>query len=212
MAERSSSRKSAPRNLKLLLIPVLGAVLLYVVCSPSNAVTPPPPLVRASGPQPQTSSAPAAVSTATATRRAASLATAKLATEASQKPAVGSTPGSAVTWPATPLTDVLAVNPFKMPTELKPVVAVAEVPPQPLRQDLKEPDSTKTAELRAAVKGQRLTALLHTSKGVGAIVGDNVVGVGDLVGERLRVTAIHSTGVELELIDKPAPAEGQKPE
>jgi len=126
-------------------------------------------------------------------------------TEASQKPAVGSIPGSAVTWPATPLNEVLTVNPFKLPTELRPVTTVANESLQTLApaEDLKQLDAEKLAELRAAVKAQRLTALVQTNKGVGAIVGDSVVSVGDLVGERLRVTAIRPEGVEVELIDKP---------
>lgn len=211
MVERSASRKPAPSKSKLLLIPVLGAVLLYLVCGPSNDVASPPKLVRtaeSSAALNSVSPATVAVSTTVGTTSLSktSLSTTTMSvTEASQKPAVGSIPGSAVTWPATPLIAVLAVNPFKMPTELRPVTTVANESLQTLTpaEDLKQLEAEKLAELRAAVKGQRLTALVQTNKGVGAIVGDSVVSVGDLVGERLRVTAIRPEGVEVELIDKP---------
>ena len=211
MVERSPSKTFAPSQSKLLMIPVLGAVLLYMVCAPSNDVAPPPKLVRTAEPPSAlktVSPATVAVSTTVATspHSKTSLSTITMSvTEASQKPAVGSIPGSTVTWPTTPLIEVLVVNPFRMPTELRPVTIVANESLQTLApaEDLKQLDAEKLAELRAAVKGQRLTALVQTNKGVGAIVGDSVVSVGDLVGERLRVTAIRPEGVEVELIDKP---------
>lgn len=186
MAEPASTKKPAPSRKKLLLIPVLGAVLLYVVCAPSNEGT--APTLAARTPEPRQMNPPAS------------------STAAAYPVAV------AVTWPTTPLADVLAFNPFQMPAELKPpVVSVAKVSPLPLTPDvdLKKLDAAKAAELREALKGQRLKALVQTSKGLGAIVGDAVVAVGDIVGERLRVTAIRPDGVLLELIDKPAPADSK---
>lgn len=190
MAESASTTKPTPSWKKLLLIPVLGAVLLYVVCAPSNEGA--APTLAARVPEPHQTK-PLAPSTAVA----------------------NSTTGSAtvpVTWPATPLADVMAFNPFQMPAELKsPVDSVDRASSLPLTpdEDLKELDAARAAELRAALKGQRLAALVKTSKGLGAIVGDAVVAVGDLVGDRLRVTAIRPEGVVLELIDKPAPADGK---
>ncbi len=202
MAEHSPPQKPAPGKAKLVMIPVLGAVLLYVACSPSNEVAPPVQLARPPVPPTSTSVASTASaatpSTPTAARDAATLP----ASEASAKSGSASATNTVV-WPATPLAEVLAVNPFKMPTELMPAVAVAEAPPQPLAPDRKELAAEKFAELQTAAKGQRLAALVRTSKGVGAIVGDSVVGVGDRIGERLRVTAIRPEGVEVELIDKP---------
>ena len=203
MAERPSSQKPAPGKSKLVLIPILGAVLLYVVCSPSNEIAPPVQLARPSVPLTSTSAASTASTFTPSTPTTARAAAALPASEASSKSGSASTT-AAVTWPATPLAEVLAVNPFRMPTELMPAVAVAEVPPQPLAPDRKELAAEKFAELQAAAKGQRLAALVRTSKGVGAIVGDSVVGVGDRIGDRLRVTAIRPEGVEVELIDKPA--------
>ena len=203
MAERPSSQKPVPGKAKLVMIPVLGAMLLYVVCSPSNEVAPPVQLARPPVP-PTSTSAPSIASALTSlTPTTARDAAALPASEASAKSGSASAT-AAVVWPATPLAEVLSVNPFKMPTELMPAVAVAEVPPQPLAPDRKELAAEKFAELQAAAKGQRLAALVRTSKGVGAIVGDSVVGVGDRIGERLRVTAIRPEGVEVELIDKPA--------
>ena len=205
MAERPSSPKPVPGKAKLVMIPVLGAMLLYVVCSPSNEVAPPVQLARPPVP-PTSTSAPSIASALTSlTPTTARDAAALPASEASAKSGSASAT-AAVVWPATPLAEVLSVNPFKMPSMLLPAVdeAVAEVPPQPLAPDRKELDAEKLAELQAAVKGQRLAALVRTSKGVGAIVGDSVVGVGDRIGERLRVTAIRPEGVEVELIDKPA--------
>ena len=203
MAERPSSQKPVPGKAKLVMIPVLGAMLLYVVCSPSNEVAPPVQLARPPVP-PTSTSAPSIASALTSlTPTIARDAAALPASEASSKSGSASAT-AAVVWPATPLAEVLSVNPFKMPTELMPAVAVAEVPPQPLAPDRKELAAEKFAELQAAAKGQRLAALVRTSKGVGAIVGDSVVGVGDRIGERLRVTAIRPEGVEVELIDKPA--------
>ncbi len=208
MAEHSPPQKPAPGKAKLVLIPVLGAVLLYVVCSPSNEIAPPVQLARPPVPPTSTSVASTASvvtpSTPTTARDAANLP----ASEASAKSGSASTTATVV-WPATPLAEVLSVNPFKMPSMLLPAVDVAEVPPQPLALDRKELAAEKFAELQAAAKGQRLAALVRTSKGVGAIVGDSVVGVGDRIGERLRVTAIRPEGVEVELIDQPASTDGK---
>jgi hypothetical protein len=190
MAEPTSPKNPNPSWKKLLLVAVLGAVLLYVVTSPSDQGTSPTLVAR---PPEQRPTIPSVSSNAMA------------------KPVPGSTTG-AVTWPATPLADVLAFNPFKMPAELKPPVApVTEETPLSLAPaaDLNELDAAQAAELREALKGQRLTALVQTSKGIGAIVGEAVVTVGDLVGERLRVTAIRPDGVLLELIDKPATTDGK---
>ena len=208
MAERPSSQKPVPGKAKLVMIPVLGAVLLYVVCSPSNEVAPPVQLARAPVPSTSTSVASTAAAVTPWTPTTARGTAALPASEASSKSGSASAT-AAVVWPATPLAEVLSVNPFQMPTELMPAVAVAEVPPQPLAPDRKELAAEKFAELQAAAKGQRLAALVRTSKGVGAIVGDRVVGVGDLIGDRLRVTAIRPEGVEVELIDQPASTDSQ---
>lgn len=207
MAEHSSSQKPAPGKAKLVLIPVLGFVLLYVVCSPSNDIAPPVQLARPPVPLTSTSAPSTAAAVTPSTPTTARATAAWPASEASAKSSSASATAT-VTWPATPLAEVLAVNPFKMPTELMPAVAEVEAPPQPLAPDRKELAAEKFAELQAAAKGQRLAALVRTSKGVGAIVGDSVVGVGDRVGDRLRVTAIRPEGVEVELIDKPASTDG----
>ena len=210
MAERSPSQKPVPGKAKLVMIPVLGAMLLYVVCSPSNEVAPPVQLARPPVPPTSTSMASTSAAITPSVPTTARDAATWPASEASAKSGSASTT-TAVIWPATPLAEVLAVNPFKMPSMLLPAVdeAVAEVPPQPLAPDRKELDAEKLAELQAAVKGQRLAALVRTSKGVAAIVGDSVVGVGDRIGERLRVTAIRPEGVEVELIDQPASTDSQ---
>lgn len=209
MAERASSQKPAPGKAKLVMIPVLGAVLLYMVVSPSNEVASPVQLARTSPPQ---TSVPVASSTALGTASVSKVRPQVAgwpASEASAKSGKASTT-ALVTWPATPLAEVLAVNPFKRPAEFAPAVTVTQTPvvPQTLAENRKELAAEKAADLQAAVKGQRLAALVRTSKGVGAIVGDTVVNVGDLIGERLRVTAIRPEGVEVELIDKPT-AEGR---
>ena len=203
MAEHPSSQKPASGKAKLVMIPALGAVLLYVVCSPSSGIAPPVQLARPPAPPTSTSAASTASAVTPSTPTTTRVAAALPASEASSKSGSASATASVI-WPATPLAEVLAVNPFKMPTELMPAVAAAEVPPQPLAPDRKELAAEKFAELQTAAKGQRLAALVRTSKGVGAIVGDSVVGVGDRIGDRLRVTAIRPEGVEVELIDKPA--------
>lgn len=195
MSEPASPKKSAPNWKKLALIPVLGAVLLYAVASPSDEAAPPTLVVRPAQSGSTNSPAP---STPVSSTNASSSPTAK-------KPLQGTT--TTITWPATPLEEVLAHNPFRMPAELRPLVASVTEPSPMLLTPGESPEElevAKGAELREALKGQRLTALVQTTKGVGAIVGDNVVGVGDLVGERLRVTAIRPDGVLFELIDKPA--------
>lgn len=190
MSESASGKQPAPNGKKLALIPVLGAALLYMVASPSDQAVAPTLAVRR--PEPNSTN-PLLPSTTAA------------------KPAAGT--ATTVTWPATPLEDVLAYNPFQMPAELKPLVEPV-VEPSPLLltpgQDPGELDVAQAAELRDALKGQRLTALVQTTRGLGAIVGDAVVSVGDLVGERLRVTAIRPDGVLLELIDKPAKADPKR--
>ncbi len=208
MAERASPQKPAPGKAKLVMIPVLGAVLLYMVVSPSNEVASPVQLARTSPPQ---TSVPVASSTALGTASVSKVmpqVAGRPASEASAKSGKASTT-ALVTWPATPLAEVLAVNPFKRPAEFAPAVTVTQTPvvPQTLAENRKELAAEKAADLQAAVKGQRLAALVRTSKGVGAIVGDTVVNVGDLIGERLRVTAIRPEGVEVELIDKPTAGE-----
>ena len=186
MSEPVSPRPSFPGWKKLLLIPVLGAVLLYVVCAPPNEGAVPTSAARV--PESHRTQPPASVA----------------------KPSQGSV-AVEVTWPATPLADVMAFNPFRLPAELRlPVDPAADVSPSPnLDADWNELNTARAAELREALKGQRLTALVQTSRGLGAIVGDAVVAVGDIVGERLRVTEIRPEGVLLELIDKPAPTNGK---
>jgi hypothetical protein len=200
MADRSSASSGGGNKLKLVLIPVLGFVLYYVVSSSPSS--PPAPTLTV-----RQATAPAAASVGQPIAAVAPSIPYVAATQTPpQQPrsAQDRFPVSkAVTWPTSPLAEVLAVNPFKLPRELRQITAKPTPEPLPLGPDEDEIAVTRTLEMQNAVKGHRLTALVQTSRGAKAIVGENVVGVGDLVGDRLRVTAIHADGVELELIDAP---------
>lgn len=193
MDERSSRKPPAQSGKKLLLIPVLGVVLLYLVFAPSDdgeapALVAPPP---AANPGASDEASPSSKGSRTRSGPAAN--------------------AIAVSWPTTPLADVLAVNPFKLPEELKPLVEPVEEDPPPPPAAVAAPEevaAAKAAELREAMTGLRLGALIRTPSGIGAMVGGTVVLVGDTVGNRFRVIAIRPEGVELELIDKPAPVDG----
>jgi len=193
MVERASSKNPPPNRIKLLMIPVLGAIMLYLLFAPSEKVTVPTLVVR----PPEGQSANGA------------------STPHSDAHAV------AVTWPTIPLSEVLATNPFQLPESLKPyrnpepavtpepvVQAEPVAPPTPpiTPEEQAAKDEALAAELRDAVKSHRLTALVRTSKGIGAMVGDHVVMVGDKVDDRFRVAAIRPDGVVLELIEQPADA------
>lgn len=186
----AAAKKAAQSKTKLLLIPVLGIVFLYVLWSPSEPPAAPAVSLRPpSGPTvPSPGNAPVAKGAANA-------------------------PGTSVKWPTTPLSEVLAKNPFQMPEKLRALATpVAPEPVAPVEPQVTtaERDAELAAALRAAAQTHRLTGLVQTSKGIGAIVGDTVVTVGDKIGDRLRVTSIRRDGVVLELIEpEPAP-ESQK--
>lgn len=191
MVERASSKNPPPNRIKLLMIPVLGAIMLYLLFAPSETVTVPTLVAR----QPDGQGANAK-----------------------------STPhadAAVVTWPTIPLSEVLATNPFQLPESLKPyknpepevssvpmVQVEPVVPPTPsiTPEEQAAKDEALAAELRDAVKSHRITALVRTSKGIGAMVGDHVVMVGDKIDDRFRVAAIRLDGVVLELIERPGDA------
>ncbi len=180
--------KPAPSQnlIKMLLIPVLGAVLYYVLFSPADNTTP------------ATVMAPVGLSS----HSRPSPTTFPMATPEASDSAV------TVTWPSVPVADVLATNPFRMPEALRSqTIPVAEDPPAPtpaaVQAQAAEHEKELVAELRAAVKEHRLSGLVRTSQGIGAIVGDEVVTVGDTIGDRLRVTAVRPEGIVLELIQRP---------
>ncbi len=190
MADRAASKTPPTSRIKLLMIPVLAVVMMYVLFAPSEKV--PVPTLVARPPQNQAEGG------------------------VSAPHPDASTP--AITWPTIPLTEVLATNPFELPEALKPyrqpepvvlpepVVEVEPVvpPPPPVsREEQAAKAAALAAQLREAVKTHRLTALVRTSRGIGAMVGDHVVMVGDKIDERFRVAAIRPDGVVLEAIDPP---------
>lgn len=194
MAERASSNNTQQNRIKLLLIPVLGVIMLYVLFAPGEQAPVPTLVARLpEGSANGTESAP---------------------TEASTQ---------AVTWPTIPLAEVLARNPFERPEGLKPIrPPEPEVVPEPVVEvePVRPPVPVMTAEeqtareqalaeeLQNAAKKYRLTALVRTSNGLGAMVGDNVVTVGQTLDDRFRVAAIRPDGVVLEMIAVPVDATG----
>ena len=185
MAETTSTVPPTQNRTKLLLIPVLAAAFLYLVCAPAE---PSGSAIRIAAPSSSTSSQPQLTN---------------VKDLKSTRPLNSIPIASRVTWPSTPLADVLAHNPFKLPAELRLITNSIPINTQPTDNtvDLDEQDEAKKEELRAAIKGQRLAALVKTKKGLGAIIGESVISVGDKVGDRLRVTSIRPDGVVFELVD-----------
>ncbi|MBM4077564.1 MAG: hypothetical protein FJ267_18210 [Planctomycetes bacterium] len=110
-----------------------------------------------------------------------------------------------VNWPSISVTEIVRHNPFECPLVLKPIVPKIEQTPLEVPDDTSEDELPRYAEeVREALDGKRLTALVQTPKGLVALIGDDVVRTGDRVGERLRVAAIREKGVILELIDRSA--------
>lgn len=190
MVNRSASKPSPPSRLKLVMIPVLGAIMLYLLLAPGDQAAVPTLVAR-----PPTSAATKAVG--------------------APHPDAHTAP---VTWPAIPLAEVLSTNPFQRPEGLKPFTppepeiipepvsaleVVAPPPPTITPEEQAAKDEALAAELRDAAKAHRLTALVRTSRGIGAMVGDHVVMVGDKLDDRFRVAAIRADGVVLELIERP---------
>ncbi len=193
MAERAVSNNSSQSRIKVIMIPVLGVIMLYMLFAPSEKVVVPTLVVRKPEGQP--------------------------ANGVPMSPADNN--AIAVTWPTISLSEVLATNPFQLPQGLKPyskpepeviaepVVEVEPVVPAPPPISAAEQaakDEALAAELREAAKSHRLTALVRTSRGIGAMVGDHVVMVGDKIDDRFRVAAIRPDGVVLELIERPVNA------
>lgn len=194
MAEQTAAANPTANKVKLLLIPVLGVIMLYVLFAPGD-VAPVPKLVAR---PPVTNSAPANAGGATG----------GTGTVEPQTPAV--------TWPSIPLADVLMINPFQRPESLKavpipPPVETAEpiTTAEPMTAEppviTAEQQTARNEEVeqafRAAMKTHRLSALVRTRKGLGAMVGDRVVMVGDELDDRFRIAAIRADGLVLELID-----------
>lgn len=194
MAETVTQSPPANRT-KLVLIPILGAVLLYVVFTPAEQSEVPQLVARPATPAPTPSTPPTSPSIA--------LTTASPPATTAQKTR------TTVTWPSVPLAQVMAINPFQMLPGLKsPTVELAEQPPRgAIDPNLAERQEERSAQLRAMTKSYRVTALVQTSKGVGAMIGDRVVVVGDVLDERVRISAIREEGIVLELIESPATSE-----
>ncbi len=189
MAEPHSKKQVSQNRIKLLLVTVLSVVLLYVIFSQSEHG---PVTARVVGTSDPRTTNPLSLSDSVKSRAG------------SMNPAPGSVLAT-VAWPATPLADVLAINPFKLLDDLKPVGLIPGTTPTVVESgaDLAESQDTKSMELRDAIKSHRLKAIVKTPTGIGAIVGDAVIGVGDVVGNRLRVTEIRPIGVVFELIEEP---------
>jgi hypothetical protein len=193
MVDNSPPANPTANRIKMLMIPVLGVILLYFVFTPGDQPAVPTLVARPAG--------------------AANGATVAPSAETNTAP---------VTWPSIPLSRVLAVNPFQRPESLKPYtiptpatevaqpvveVAVPPTPPAPMimPEEQAAKDEALQAELEASLKAHRLSAIIRTSKGIGAMVGDRVVNVGDKLDDRFRVGAIRAEGLVLELIE---PVEG----
>ncbi|HET6424059.1 MAG TPA: hypothetical protein VFG20_10275 [Planctomycetaceae bacterium] len=194
MAERNTAANPAANKFKLLLIPVLGVIMLYVLFAPGE-VAPVPKLV--ARPPVSSSSTESAVGVTAVT-------------------VPGEPQAQPVKWPSIPLADVLQINPFQRPESLKsvpipppletvepitqaePVEAVP--PPITAEQQAAREEAIQDA-IRAAMKTHRLSALVRTRKGLGAMVGDRVVMVGDKLDDRFRIAAIRADGLVLELIE-----------
>lgn len=194
MAEQSPAPGMSANRFKLLLIPILCVIMGYVLFAPEEVAPVPTLLVR---PPAGTVDPTGAV------------------------PASGEVSVAPVSWPSIPLKDVLATNPFQRPDTLKAVKLpdpVTNVEPMIKPEPTEPPVPTVTPEeiaakehalqeeLRVATKKLRLSALVRTSRGIGAMVGDQVVMVGDKLDERFRVAAIRSDGIVLELVDPPVEA------
>ncbi len=193
MAETASPPKS--NRTKLIMIPILGAVLLYLVFTPGEQSETPTLVARPAAPVTSTNAPPPSPPVALTT--------------VSPPPVATEKSGRAVIWPSVPLEKVMAINPFKQLPGLKspPAELVDQSPPGDIDATLADRNAERAAELRAATKTYRVTALVQTSKGVGAMIGDQVVVVGDVLGDRVRVSAIRAEGIVLELIDRPATSE-----
>ena len=170
MADRRSSTNTQKQRIKLVLIPVLGIVLISFLFSQNDKR-----LETIPGVTPQATATPT-----------------KPTFHAKQ---------SNVDWPSASLDQVLRHNPFAAPPALTHLMKPSTSPgPIATVKTLAVTNEDLTEELRSAMKGKKLHGLIQTSRGFIALVGDDVVREGDLIGERVRVKSIQSKGVELELI------------
>ena len=106
-----------------------------------------------------------------------------------------------VNWPTVSLSEVLSHNPFAAPASLKirsPLVVDRNASDAGNLPVVSDEELSK--DLREALNGKKLHGLIKTSRGFIALIGDDVVREGDLIGTQVRVKTIHSGGVELELV------------